>query len=89
MYGESDYVKSLRQKELDKIEREERLCDFRQKYKQGIEDNKVNASNFTGDDLNMYNEVKKEVEWEKAQGAAFLEGFTNPNFMEKVRGGVC
>ena len=49
----------------------------------------MNASNFTGDDLKTYNEVKKEVEWEKAQGEAFLEGFTNPNFMEKVKGGVC
>lgn len=85
--GESDYVKELRRKELEKIECEERLRDFRQKYKQGIERGDLKASDFTPDNLPLFRQIKEECEWEERQGAAFLEGFTNPNFMEKVRNG--
>ncbi len=74
----SAYVENLRKQELEKIDAAEKLRDFKAKYKKNIEDNKVNASNFTGDDLKMYNEVKKEVEWEEKQGAAFLFAFQNP-----------
>lgn len=88
-WNESDYVKELRRKELEKIEREERLCNFRQKFKKQIEDGlteqKFKQSYHSEDDLKLFRQVKQEVEWEEKQGAAFLFGFQNPSAVNGMK----
>lgn len=78
----SAYVESLRKRELEKIDQEEKLQNFRQTYKKQIEDGlteqKFKQSYHSEDDLKLFRQVKEEVEWEEKQGAAFLFGFQNP-----------
>lgn len=79
----SAYVESLRKRELEKIDQEEKLQNFRQTYKKQIEDGLTEqkfkqSHQYTDDDLKLFRQVKQEVEWEEKQGEAFLIGFQNP-----------
>lgn len=88
----SEYVESLRKKELDEYEKQTELGRFRQKFKGRIEQGLTEAElkseyQCRERDIELFREVKEEVDREAKLGAAFLEGFNNPNFMADRKGG--
>lgn len=78
----SQYVESLRKKELDEYERQTELGRFRQKFKGRIERG-LTESELKSEyqcrkrDLEMFREVKAEVDWERREGELFMKGFNS------------
>ncbi len=78
----SEYVESLRKKELDEYERQAELGRFRQKFKGRIERGLTEAElkseyQCRERDLEMFREVKAEVDWERREGELFMKGFNS------------
>ncbi len=90
-YGESEYVRARRERDLKQYADAEALKSFRKTYKHQIE-NGLTLGQFksthqtTQEDERLFRQITEEVDLEKKLGAAFLEGFTNPDFMASRRG---
>ena len=87
----SQYVEQLRQESIRRYDDEMALRAFRAKFKPQIENQGLTEEQFkqshryNDDDLQMFRKIAEEVKTEAAIGAAFLEGFTNPDFMRDMR----
>lgn len=84
-FQDSAYVQSMREKELAHFDEQQKMNDFRKRFKSRIADGLTETAfmkqyNCTENDLRMFREVQKEVNTEKVHGEAFLKAFQNPDF---------
>lgn len=82
-FQDSKYVQSMRERELANISEQEKMSDFRKKFKDRITSGLTEAAfrqqyNVTESDLNRFRQIKEEVAIEKKRDEAFLKGFLNP-----------
>lgn len=84
----SNYAEKMKQESNERFDREMQLRKFRRQFKSQIENGltleQARAKyQMSAADIAMFERVQEEVRVESEQGAAFLKGFSNPNFMRK------
>ena len=91
MSYESAYVRGARESAIEAYDREMELRAFRKNFQPAIRHGMSEAElkrqyHCRQRDIELFREVKAEVDKEERLGQAFLEGFNNPNFMESRMG---
>lgn len=76
----SDFYDRERQFGIERFDREQRKQRLRDKYYDRLYDGmEVDASTFSESDQVLMNEIREEAQADRANGDAFLKGFTQSN----------